>query len=153
MTTHIIGIGRLSWGSVERRSDRYGAVILMADGDSLAPVSAYITPDGAAVGQRGTIVAEVLEIRQSTHIGDLFRGLFPETPTVGDRIVLGTGTLFTEAAGFDGVTAVGLHPDVPRSSDWLDPKALYRAHEQTVRLVFEPDGGNDESVHECCCDE
>jgi hypothetical protein len=37
------------------------------------------------------------------------------------------------------IEAVGLAPeDVDdRDTDWLDPRALYRAHEQTVRLVFE----------------
>ena len=30
-------------------------------------------------------------------------------------------------------------PDDGRDYDWLDPKALYRCHEQTVRLTFDPE--------------
>jgi hypothetical protein len=31
-----------------------------------------------------------------------------------------------------------LEPDDGRRADWLNPKALYRCHEQTVRLLFRP---------------
>lgn len=134
-----LGTGRLSWPRNERVCDRYGAVMLMADGDSFVEPSRYVNPTDAPVGQRGTLVAEVLETRESTHIGDLFRGLFPETLEVGERIVLGTGTFFVEDTDW-GAVLMGLSPDEPRNSDWLDPKALYRAHEQTVRLTFEPIG-------------
>lgn len=133
-----LGIGRLSWPRGERVSDRYGVVLLMADGDSFAEPSQYIRPAHRPVGQRGTLVAEALETRESTHIGDLFRGLFPETPAVGERIILGSGTFFTEDTDW-GALLMGLSPDDGRHSDWLDPKALYRAHEQTVRLTFEPE--------------
>jgi hypothetical protein len=131
-----LGTGRLSWPRFERIGDRYGTVMLMADGDSFTEPSRYIWPSNGPVGQRGTLVAEVLETRDSTHIGDLFRGFFPETPEVGERIVLGEGTFFTEETDF-GALLLGLRPDDGRDSDWLDPPKLYRAHEQTVRLTFE----------------
>lgn len=134
----IIGTGRLSWSRGERISDRYGTVMLMADGDSETEPSRYVDPDLSVVGQIGTLVARVLETRDSTHIGDLFRGLFPETPEVGEEIVLGTGRLFSEPRDDAGFIALGLEPDDGRDADWLDPKQLYRAHEQTVRLEFRP---------------
>lgn len=133
-----LGTGRLSWPRAERVGDRYGVVMLMVDGDSLSEPTGYIRPANPPIGQRGRLVAEVLETRESTHIGDLFRGLFPETPEVGERIVLGNGTFFTEDTDWGALT-MGLEPHEPRHSDWLDPVALYRAHEQTVRLTFEPE--------------
>src|SRR6266536_6645074 len=84
-----LGTARLTWSRCERIGDRYGTVMLMADGDSLTEPSHYVRPSNAPVGQRGTLVADVLEVRDSTHIGDFFRGFFPETPEVGERIVLG----------------------------------------------------------------
>lgn len=132
----ILGEGRLSWSRYERIGDRYGAVFLMADGDSLTPEpTAYVKIEGAPEGQRGRLVAEVVETRDSTHIGDLFRGFFPSTPVIGDLITLGEGTLFVELTD-DGATTVGLQPMDGRPTDWLDPEALYRTHEQTVRLHF-----------------
>jgi hypothetical protein len=132
----VLGEGILTWPRGERVSDRYGLVMLMKDGDSWTSPTGYIGLDRSIDGARGTLTAEVLETRQSTHIGDLFRGLFPVTPEVGERITLGTGTVFFDR-GDDHEDEIGLRPDDGRDSDWLDPKALYRAHEQTVRLTFE----------------
>lgn len=125
----VIGTGRLSWDRSERVSDRYGTVQLF-DGD------AEVTPDlafvRATVPARGHLIAKVLYTRKSEHVGDLFRGIFPSTPDVGEIIDLGEGTLFSEG------NSVGLFPDDRRESDWLDPKKLYRAHDQDVMLIFEP---------------
>lgn len=131
-----LGIGVLSWTGAERRSDRYGTVMLMTDpGTLMTEPRGYINPLESPVGQRGSIIAEVIETRDSDHIGDLFRGLFPETPEVGERIELGSGTFFIEPTSF-GAVLMGLRPDEPRDSDWLNPRALYRVHVQTVRLLF-----------------
>ena len=75
-----------------------------------------------------------METRQSSHIGDIFRGISPSTPQIGDSIELGEGTLFVSASP-EGQW-VGLEPDELRNSDWLDPEALYRVHDQTVVLSF-----------------
>ncbi len=136
-----LGVGVLTWARGERVSDRYGSVFLMPEGQDslhqddetfvpLARPSSISSSDG-----RGRLIAEVLETRQSTHIGDFFRGLSPKTPEVGDRLVLGEGILFFDTE--DWGDQVGLMPDDGRETDWLDPRSLYTAHEQTVRLLFE----------------
>lgn len=131
-----LGTGVLSWPAAERRSDRYGTVMLCTDAGETT--SGYVNPAARPVGQRGRLVAEVLETRESFHIGDMFRGFYPETPAVGETVVLGDGTFFVESTDW-GAVLMGLRPDDSRHSDWLDPKALYRTHDQTVRLTFVPE--------------
>jgi hypothetical protein len=126
-----MGRGVLDWCPEERRSDRYGTVILHETAAGNRPVSLKVpsTP-------YGRLIAEVLESRESYHVGDLFRGIYPSQPVVGARLLLGTGTFFCEEVS-RGTTAVGVWPADGRESDWLDPTVLYQAHHQTVRLVFE----------------
>jgi hypothetical protein len=143
----LLGRGVLNWDRFERVTDRYGSVTLTTALDSSQDAF-----DPAAFrhlrGTRGQLVAIVEQTRTSRHIGDLFHGYFPTTPEVGERILLGTGIFhcYQGSAGWE----VGLSPttgpvtpagDVPgghAGPHWLDPKALYRAHEQTVRLSFVP---------------
>lgn len=133
----LLGTGILTWTRGERVSDRYGTVFLMPDGDSFTPPSGRVDLD--RVEGKGKLVAEVVETRESTHIGDFFHGLFPETPKVGERIELGEGEVFFEDSDpVDNVgTKVGIKPHDDRDHWWLDAKALYRVHEQTVNLYFE----------------
>lgn len=126
-----LGQGQLWWPRFERQTDRYGTIFLCTGPDG----ADYVTFESAPVGSRGRLVAVVLETRPSVHCGDLTRGLAPMTPAVGEEITLGAGTVFTEADPDTGLpTAVGLVPDDGRDEDWLDPRALYRCHNQTVRL-------------------
>ena len=76
----------------------------------------------------------MLEARKSEHVGDLFRGFFPETPEVGEEIILGEGSVFYMQE--DDRIYIGLKPNDGRKKDWLDPKKLYRAHAQYVELYF-----------------
>lgn len=122
----LIGHGRLDWNKAERITDRYGSIHL----SNANSIYKFKTPERIS-GKHGSLVAIITETRKSLHIGDLFRGIFPETPNIGDRIVLGVGTVFFE----DG--CIGLKPDEPRESDWLDPHMLYRCHSQTIELYFE----------------
>lgn len=124
----LVGKGQLSWNRGERVSDRYGSVRLYDSHGGPVPLETELTR------LKGRLVAKILEARRSTHIGDLFRGLFPSTPDVGEEILLGKGMVFY----LDDGRAIGLEPEEPRDSDWLNPKALYRAHDQTVELYFEP---------------
>ena len=131
----IIGIGILYWPRDERISDRYGAVTL----DRAIGSDARVPFDAVPIGARGRLIAVILATRPSLHCGDLARGIVPTTPTVGDQITLGTGTLFaTTSPG--SPTEIGLVPDDGRAHDWLDPHMLYRCHSQTVRLEFHPTG-------------
>lgn len=142
-----IGHGSLTWDGGERRSDRYGSVWLMPDHISSitgggVPASLIEKSACGLAGQRGELIAVITQNRDSTHIGDLFRGISPSKPEIGEIIKLGNGTIFFETWPYGGVV-VGLYPDDGRGHDWLDPKALYRAHEQTVDLFFHPTGGKD----------
>lgn len=140
----LLGTGVLTWDAQERRSDRYGTVYLLAEGHnslSSAPCPSLVDERIAAswADRRGDLIAVVKETRESTHIGDLFHGVFPRKPEVGQIIALGTGTLFC-AKPYYGGTAVGLRPDDGRAEQWLNIRSLYDAHEQTVDLFFHPTG-------------
>lgn len=141
---NILGEGVLTWCRSERTSDRYGTVYLIPEGDnSLSPKPSRSLIDRMKAMDLncvpGELVAVVTEARESTHIGDLFRGIGPRKPEVGQIIVLGKGHFFYESAPEGGVQ-VGLRPRdwKTRSNDWLDIRALYDAHEQSVRLIFHP---------------
>lgn len=141
----LLGEGRLNWPRYERVSDRYGSVLLDdANG-------ATVDFSGAPIGMKGRLIASVIETAESDHIGDLFHGFAPETPEVGEEMVLGSGTLFVDVDRTeDDLTTVGVSPDQrdrtfrgePLESNefWLDPEKLYRCHWQVVALFFEPDG-------------
>lgn len=134
-----IGRGRLTWNGRERRSDRYGAVKLMKDGNSLsasvewAPL--HIPEEWRE--KRVRLLARVLETRQSTHIGDLFRGVYPRTPIVGEVISLGEGILRLGRDPSDDTDTVELVPLDWRTHDWMLIRGLYDTHEQTVELIAE----------------
>lgn len=124
------GIGQLDWPRGERVSDRYGVVGLYVPGGEFVNIKL----DRIAEGTVGTLIAEVREVRDSPHLGDVFRKIYPCTPEVGTVLVLGVGAVFYQDV--DGDEYIGLRPDPPRDFDWLDPHQLYRAHAQTVRLYL-----------------
>lgn len=130
----LLGTGVLSWNRKERIEDRYGAVFLLATLTSSSPL-----PLAGAEHEEefGNLLAIVRETRKSDHIGDLFRGFSPSTPKKGEEILLGTGCLFFDGGEEGGnFPAVGVSPEDLRPTDWLNPKALYRCHSQTVELYF-----------------
>ncbi len=108
--------------------------------DEENPISEHATFRDAPVGKIGRLTVRVLATRKSYHIGDSDRKIKPTTPEVGEMIILGEGELFIETADYNSgfINSVGLRPEDGREADWLDPYALYRAHDQTVELAFEP---------------
>lgn len=132
MTRVLLGTGQLSWHRGERVTDRYGSIGLFVNhlNDTIELPLAI-----ANEGRTGKLIAIVTETRKSRHVGDILAGHSPSTPEVGEEIVLGEGTLFTER--YDSYFYLGLKPDDGREYNWLDTKMLYRAHEQSVELWFE----------------
>ena len=104
------------------------------------PTAEYATFRDAPVGAVGRLLVKVLATRESYHIGDFERNIKPTTPKVGEVIILGDGELFVEMAGYNDtfINSIGVRPENGRERDWMDPHALYRAHDQTVELSFEP---------------
>lgn len=140
----LIGTGVLTWNRSERVSNRYGSIYLGVQDSELSTVTHKLTETKIdiiekLVGKAGKLIAVAIETRQSTHIGDLFRGISPSTPDVGEVIELGDGFLFTEPNPYEeNCHMIGVKPLEEREDDWMNPNALYRAHEQTVELYFEP---------------
>lgn len=137
----LIGQGAISWSRGERISDRYGVVGVFNENSMEQTVTKGAGLDLNKIeqisGTKGQLVCEVIETRQSTHIGDIFNGFFPITPEMGEIIILGSGSIFHENT--DGFDYVGLEPEDERETFWLNPEMLYRAHEQTVKLYFIPE--------------
>lgn len=141
-TKNHLGTGVLTWDGKERRSDRYGTVWLMPDGTTSLSGEEYpkslINAEMAhgLIGKYGDLICVVKNVRESTHIGDIFRSIYPRKPEIGQIIVLGSGRFFTEPAHNGGVF-VGVSPDADEKvADWLNPRSLYDAHEQLVELFF-----------------
>ncbi len=136
----LVAKGVFTWDGSERRSDRYGTfAIARSSYDETATAEATVDPAVKKLeGSRIKITIEVNEIRESGHIGDLFRGISPSTPEVGEVIELGEGELFIEGSDWPvGRMMFGLLPDDGRDADWLDPYKLYRLHDQTVSVFME----------------
>jgi len=135
-----IAHGLLSWPRKERISDRYGVVAFWPDdveGKLVHKDSKVFLDEILRLkGKKGSLVAIVLEARKSKHIGDMFRGLSPSTPDVGEEILLGKGTLYHEAPDSENGEAHCVGLSQKRDHDWLNPKSLYRVHEQIVDLYF-----------------
>ncbi len=123
----------LNWSRYERIGNRYGCFHLAGTPQG----EDWVTWEAAPAGEHGALIAEILETRRSGHIGDIALGVGPSSPQCGEKVALGTGTLFTEMD--DGVPRIGLKPDDGRDELWLDVPGLYRCHNQTVRLIFAPD--------------
>jgi hypothetical protein len=109
-----IGTGVLGWHKSERVSDRYGSVGLFSTGGEPLSSTFLSAVEDLPFGSTATLKAEVLETRQSGHIGDIARGEGPpgedEAATVGNIYTLGTGELLRLMHGEYG-PYVGVKPD------------------------------------------
>lgn len=136
-----LGHGVFTWSGTERRTDRYGSFNLLAEPYECADVTkpTYDTEVAKKLeDKRVRILVRVLETRKSGHIGDLFLGIGPTTPEVGEEVDLGVGILHTEPCEYDRkVTSTYLVPGDSRETFWFDPRKLYRLHDQTVDVFVE----------------
>ena len=139
-----IGQGTITWDGYERRSDRYGTVALCSTqykGGDVGSWELDVETIKAHLGTEGVLLAIPTKTRQSDHAGDRRRKIFPSIPVIGEEIPLGQGVLFMEPNhGGWGSESVGVEPTDGRTRDFMNPKALYRVHEQTVELYFIPGG-------------
>lgn len=137
-----IGEGILTWASYEKITRRYGQVTLggiTSQGDVRGIQKWNEDVLWAMEGQWVKLWALVLESRGSGHRGDVDLGLTPSAPEVGETIVLGVGELTTYKSPWGDRTGfpsyyVGLRPAKHRSELWMDPRNLYRLHDQVVQL-------------------
>lgn len=147
-----LATGVLAWDNSERVGDRYGAVFVN-DSPTRFPderrEGVEVDVDRSAIkeweDEYGTLVAEVVEGRESAHIGDIFHGLRQEEiPSTGETHELGTGRLFVERGDWapraDYEEPIGIDPEDGSETHWLDVDALYHLHDSTVRLLFLPSG-------------
>lgn len=133
---NLVGSGVFTWDGAERRSNRYGAFTLTTapyGGGAVAIVVWNHECLAKLRGRRVQVVCVVREVRVSGHIGDLFLGIFPSRPDVGEEVRLGVGRLEVLPCDWEPDTRIlEIHPSVPRDELWLDPHVLYRLHDQTV---------------------
>lgn len=133
-----VGYGVFTWPREERVYNRYGAFHLdreAYEGEGACAPRLDLPALNCFKGKRVRLTVEVVESRRSGHVGDLFLKIFPTQPSVGERIVLGVGRL--DVLLLDGVMCVALAPEDGRRELWIDPRLLYRAHDQTVNLYVE----------------
>jgi len=144
-----VASGIFGWEGGERRSDRYGAIHFTgSDFEKSTVVEVYLNTKvlsksesyrrkgSSLIGKRVRLIGKVLETRKSGHIGDLAHGIYPSTPEKGEEIDLGVGTLDVEN-GYDGTPDIVLCPNDDRRVFWMDPRKLYRLHDQTIDLFAE----------------
>ena len=111
-----LGMGVLNWERGERVTDRYGYVHLCQSVDTQEISNRVQLPQALTnQGHYGSLYAHVIETRQSRHIGDLVRGIFPHIPLLNSLICLGTGILDVQQQ----TTSIGLQPTDSRETDWL----------------------------------
>lgn len=98
--------------------------------------SRVVAFDHAPLGTAGTLVAHVIHADVTDYDRE-FGKRHPELrpPEPGERVVLGSGTLFTEEYG--DAPLIGVRPGDGRAEEWMDSDALFRCKGHLVRLEFE----------------
>lgn len=133
-----IGVGVFGWDSDDRRSDRYGGIHLGPK--TFDGIGDEVSVDRGVIeslrGRRVRLVCSVKSSRRSGHLGDVFHGFFPKTPRVGEEVDLGVGVLDV-GPSYDEYPYMLLRPGDGRTTWWMDPRKLYRLHDQTVELFAE----------------
>ena len=119
-----------------KANTRYAPAAAASQNAARRPDSRVVAFDHAPLGAAGTLVAHVIHVTATDNDRE-FGKRHPELrpPEPGERIVLGSGTLFTEKYG-DG-PVIGVRLDDGREEDWMDSDAIFRCKNQLVRLEFE----------------
>jgi hypothetical protein len=119
----------------EARQDAAGAAAAR-QAIARTPASRIVAFDHAPLGAVGTLVAHVIH-SNATDRDREFGKRHPELrpPETGERVVLGSGTLFTEKYGEAPV--IGVRPGDGRQTEWMDPNSIFRCKDHLVRLEFE----------------
>ena len=136
----LVGLGHLTWEKDERRLNRYGSVFLMTptssgDGDASGDGNNTVAPLNKKIKGYGQLIATIVSPRESQHVGDKNRRIFPSLPSEGETYLLGEG-MADYNASFDNVTCFGVMPKDGRANDWLNPVALYACHSSIVKLEW-----------------
>ncbi len=132
-----LGYGIFMWNSPERRSRRYG-LVYPSDRNFDESVTCKWQFDRelaeSLVGQRVRLFCHVRETRDSGHAGDAFLSLKPSTPILSEVITVGVGPFCMAEVPIDNKCGfgIGICPSDGREKFWLDPRVLYRLHDQTV---------------------
>jgi len=137
----LLALGIVSWDGVERRTNRYGAILLGPTTYDDKSVGIDHTFDKEVAveldGKRVHMTATVLEDRISGHMGDLALGIVPIKPERGDVIDLGVGILQFGKLAWATEPSIVLKPGDDRQVFWFNPHDLYRLHDQSVALYVE----------------
>lgn len=140
MSKLILAKGILGWDGTERRTNRYGSIHLSGTPFNPTDGSAVVKYNLALLkrlhGKRVRLTVEIVESRNSGHVGDAFLKIVPQRPTVGEIVDLGVGDLGS-AKGWDEMPDIFLTPKDPSKDLWMDPRKLYRLHDQTVVVYVE----------------
>ncbi len=136
-----LGFGVFTWDGEERRNHRYGCFVLLNtnyDGDVKADCFVDYSVLQKFLTKKVRLLAKVTESRKSSHVGDLFLKVFPTQPDVGEIVDLGIGYL-SHGSLPDWATTppLGLKPNDKRMQLWMDPRKLYRLHDQTVEIYVQ----------------
>ncbi len=107
---------------------RYADAAAAASEDAARrPDTRVVAFDHAPVGTAGTLVAHIIATTKDDFWGD--------RPKPGERVVLGSGTLFTEE--YMGAPVIGVRPADGRADNWMDRDAISRCRDHLVRMEFE----------------
>lgn len=138
MTTKVAE-GILTWDGVERRSGRYGSICLDCQNyDNTCTSVAFLeyATLTSFMGKRVRMTCRVLESRESGHVGDMFLDIKPSRPEVGEEVDLGVAD-FSLGESSWGPKILIMAPKDGRKDNWIDPRKLYRLHDQTVEVFLE----------------
>jgi hypothetical protein len=134
-----LGNGILTWPPAERELGRFGTVSLRQENtDQLRRF------DTAPAGEIVRLAFTVAVVRAPALPPNRHLGIAPAVPRLGEEIDLGVGLLFILDLPGLGPVAVGVLPTEQRlrPDQWLDPAALYKAHNQNGYLVAHPYRGH-----------